>query len=114
MSDDIMIFVESDEEVGAKGLGRRPDDDPKEARDRISRALDSVKWMAQKTREAMRAVPLLDAPDEVEIEFGVQIGAKAGVIVMQADSEFHFKVRLTWRKYPHALLEDDDDRRDEA
>jgi hypothetical protein len=40
-----------------------------------------------------------DPPDEVGIEFGVQLSAQAGAFIASASAEANFKVSLTWRRH---------------
>ena len=38
-----------------------------------------------------------DAPDEVGIEFGVQLSAQTGAFIASVAAEANFKVSMTWR-----------------
>ena len=44
---------------------------------------------------------LKDEPDEVEIQFGLDLHAEAGAFVAQASADANFSVRLTWRHEDH-------------
>ncbi|MFE2601030.1 CU044_2847 family protein [Streptomyces sp. NPDC059396] len=37
-------------------------------------------------------------PDEVEVEFGVDLAAQAGAVITRAEANCHLKVRALWRK----------------
>jgi hypothetical protein len=39
-----------------------------------------------------------DAPDEVGIEFGVQLSAQTGAFIASMGAEANFKVSMTWRR----------------
>jgi hypothetical protein len=39
-----------------------------------------------------------DAPDEVGVEFGVQLSAQTGAFIASVAAEANFKVSLTWRR----------------
>jgi hypothetical protein len=41
---------------------------------------------------------LVDAPDEVAVEFGIKLSGSAGAILASADAEANFKVNLTWKR----------------
>lgn len=41
---------------------------------------------------------LADAPDEVVVEFGLQLSAEAGAFIASASSSATFTVSLTWRR----------------
>lgn len=70
--------------------------DQERSRKAIDNAFQAVGWVAKKAAEALKAVA--EPPDEAEFEFGIKLTTKAGIIVAQADAEFHIKARLVWRK----------------
>ncbi len=37
-------------------------------------------------------------PDEVEVEFGVDLSAQAGAVITKGESAVHFKVRVLWQR----------------
>jgi hypothetical protein len=39
---------------------------------------------------------LVDPPDEVEVEFGIQLSAEFGAIVAKASGDANFRVRMRW------------------
>jgi hypothetical protein len=39
-----------------------------------------------------------DAPDEVGLEFGVQLSAQTGAFIASVAAEANFKVSMTWRR----------------
>jgi hypothetical protein len=41
---------------------------------------------------------LATAPEKVEVEFGIDLAIKAGVIVTSGSVDANFKVKLTWAK----------------
>ena len=47
----------------------------------------------------LRALP--DAPDEVHVEFGLNLHAEAGAFIASASTTANFMVALTWRR-PYA------------
>lgn len=58
-------------------------------------ALEQIKPAAQKIIAKLRS--LTDPPDEIAVEFGIKLGAKAGAIIASADAEANYTVSLTWR-----------------
>ena len=44
---------------------------------------------------------MADAPDEVVVEFGLQLSAEAGAFIASASSSATFTVSLTWRREGH-------------
>lgn len=41
-------------------------------------------------------------PDEVEVEFGVDLSAEAGAIITKSQAGFHLKVRVLWQNEERA------------
>ena len=39
-----------------------------------------------------------DAPDEVAVEFGVQLSAQTGAFIASVAAEANFTVSMTWRR----------------
>jgi hypothetical protein len=59
----------------------------------LDSALDQLKPAVQTVRRHLVAM----APDEVEVEFGIVLGAETGVVVAKGTSDVHFTVKLTWK-----------------
>lgn len=57
-------------------------------------ALARVKPAAQKIIAQLR--DLTDPPEEIAVEFGIKLGAKAGAIIASADAEANYTVTLKW------------------
>ncbi len=61
----------------------------------------TLQQVLQPVRDASAAV--LDqlrqaGPDEVEVEFGVDLSAQAGAVIAKGESAVHFKVRVLWQR----------------
>jgi hypothetical protein len=41
---------------------------------------------------------MAQAPDDIEVEFGLSLSAKADVIISSTAAQANFKVKLTWRR----------------
>ena len=41
---------------------------------------------------------LKESPEQVVVEFGIKLSAKAGAFIASADSEATFKISLTWKR----------------
>lgn len=67
-----------------------------EATQSFEEVLDQVKLSAQAIISKLRS--LADRPDELEVEFGIKLGAKAGVVISSTDVEANFKVTLVWKQ----------------
>lgn len=94
--DNFMILVDFDEaglkEVSLSELSEAAVEQSKQA---IANALKAVVWIGEKAKEVLSTAH--HRPDEAELEFGIKVGSKAGILVSQADTEFHIKARLVWK-----------------
>jgi hypothetical protein len=74
---------------------------PASRREIVARAEQSLEKALEQLKPGVRAV--LDqmaslGPDQVEVEFGVILGAETGIVVAKGTSEVHFTVSLTWKR----------------
>ncbi|MER5352346.1 CU044_2847 family protein [Kitasatospora sp. NPDC002551] len=91
-----ILFEASDEAAGPVKAGRIGD----AVRDlpvALSAALAPVTSMARTVLSHLREA----GPAEVEVEFGVDLAAEAGVVVSRTETACHLTVRLVWRKGDH-------------
>ena len=68
------------------------------ARERFDDALDAVRPIAGKLLAKLRDLP--EAPDEVAVEFGVNLGFNAGVVIASGSTGANVKVALKWTRPP--------------
>jgi len=59
-------------------------------------AISRIQPAARAIIEKLRNLP--DAPDEVSVEFGLELSAEAGAFIASASTEANFRVSLTWRR----------------
>lgn len=64
----------------------------------IDNALNAIRLVAEKAKAALEAIPVLQRPDEAELEFGIKIGTEGGLIVAKGTAEFHITAKLIWKK----------------
>jgi hypothetical protein len=62
----------------------------------FEQAIARVQPAAQALISRLRA--LADSPDEVGVEFGLELSAEAGAFIAAASSTANFKVTLSWRR----------------
>ena len=98
MEDGTTILVESDEPESkgsvVRGVGVR--DVAEKAEQTFETALRRIKPAAAAVIAKLR--DLSDPPEQVAIEFGIKLGAKAGAFITSADAEATFKITLTWKR----------------
>jgi hypothetical protein len=97
---DVVVLVE----LGGgqiRQISREGKTDPKalaemsgKSKDAVEKSLDTIGWVAEKTRAMIES--LHEKPATVEVEFGIKITAEAGVIVAKGQSEFHIVAKLVW------------------
>jgi hypothetical protein len=98
LEDGSTLLVESEEpdSRGAVVRGGSPIDVVEKAGQSFESALSKIKPVAVAFIEKVRE--LSDAPEQVGIEFGIKLGAKAGAFIASADAEATFKVTMTWKR----------------
>jgi Trypsin-co-occurring domain 1 len=89
------VFVE----IEAPAAGLLPVANPGDIAIKVGQSLEAA---LQKIKPAASAVvsalrDLADSPDEIKVEFGVKLSAKAGAILASADAEANYKVTLSWK-----------------
>jgi NTP-dependent ternary system trypsin peptidase co-occuring protein len=88
------IVVEVDlSEAGLQRVSRG--DEIVKATVKFSEALDQVRSAAKTVIAKLRTLP--DPPDEMVVEFGFSLGAKAGAVIASADMQANYKVTMTWK-----------------
>jgi hypothetical protein len=96
LDDGSTIIVEVDlPEAGIERAGRG--DQIIKAKERFGDALEHIKPLAQTVIAKLEGL----SADEIDVEFGIKLGAKAGIILASADSEANITVRLIWKKENH-------------
>ncbi|MEU2226924.1 CU044_2847 family protein [Streptomyces sp. NPDC018347] len=60
----------------------------------LQEALVPVRELAQAVRDQLRGT----GPRTVEVEFSVNLSAKAGVVITASEASAHLKVRMVWEK----------------
>jgi hypothetical protein len=58
----------------------------------VQQALAPVRETARAVLDQLRQA----GPGEVEVEFGVDLSAEAGVVITKSQAAFHLKVRVLW------------------
>ena len=99
LDDGTVILVESEEPEsrgGAVVRGGGGIEVVEKAEMGFEAALGKIKPVA--TAFIARIRDLADAPEQVGIEFGIKLGAKAGEFIASADAEATFKVTMTWKR----------------
>lgn len=96
LDDGQTILVEVDlPEAGIERAGRL--DQVVKAKERLGETLEQIKPLAQTVMAKLHGL----SSDEIGVEFGIKLSAKAGIILASAESEANITVRLTWRKENH-------------
>lgn len=97
----IVVEVEDrmpSESVVRRGIGQpvRPGEIAVKAGQTLESAFSRIQPAAVAMVAKLR--DLMDAPDEIEIHFGIQLSAEVGAIVAHTAGEANFNVRLTWKR----------------
>jgi hypothetical protein len=90
------VSVEVDDEPTVARRGLNPTDVTEKASSTFEGALSTVKPAVLAIASTFRG--LADAPEEVEVEFGIKFSGQAGAIIASAETEAHFQMRMVWKR----------------
>ena len=95
------VVVQVDDAPGGsgqvtRGWGDRDVRVVEQAQQSFERAVDRVQPAIQGLVERLRAVA--DMPEEIQVEFGLQMSAEVGAFVAGASSSGNFKVSVKWQR----------------
>lgn len=88
----------ADGEVTRGGWGDRNDRVVEQAQQSFEHAVARVQPAVQGLLNQLRSVA--EAPERIEVEFGLQLSAEVGAFVAGASSSGNFKVTMTWQRQP--------------
>lgn len=94
------VLVETDEPTSGspvRGLGKDRSALVEEANKTFEDATAAVTPAARSLITRLRSID--DPPDEIGIEFGVQLSAQTGAFIASVAAEANFKVSITWRRH---------------
>jgi hypothetical protein len=95
LEDGTSMLVEIEEpEHGGLVKASRSDDVITKAHQTLEKSLEKVKPAAQFVIQKLRE--LHDAPDEVQVSFGLKLSAEAGAVLASAGAEANYTVTLKW------------------
>lgn len=93
------VLIEVDEPPAApvtRGAGKGPSTLVERSDKTFEEATAAVTPAARSLIARLRSMD--DAPDEVGIEFGVQLSAQTGAFIASVGAQANFKVSMTWRR----------------
>ncbi|MBD0675641.1 CU044_2847 family protein [Streptomyces sp. CBMA156] len=88
------VLVEAEDLAAGPVKAGRVGDAVRELPESLGTALEPVTGLACTVLARLREA----GPDEVEVEFGVDLSAAAGVVITKTAAKCHLTVRVTWRK----------------
>jgi hypothetical protein len=92
----VLLEVEDGPLDGAVTRGMRDNRVLEHAQQSFDQAIGRVQPAAKALVTRFRT--MADPPDELVVEFGLQLSAEAGAFIAAASSTANFKVSLTWRR----------------
>jgi hypothetical protein len=96
LEDGTSIFVEAESVSGPVTRGGKAGELAVEAGETFEGALARVQPAAVAIVDRLRG--LADAPEEIEVEFGIQLSAEVGAFVAKAAGEGNFRVAMRWKR----------------
>jgi len=93
------VLIEVEEEGGASiTRGLRPGEVIESISHSFEAALEAVKPAALAVASKLR--DFADAPEDVEVEFGLKFTGQAGAFIASASTEAQFRVKMVWKGKP--------------
>jgi hypothetical protein len=100
----LVVEVSAADLPGDLQLAARPGEVVMRARQSLEQSLEEIEPAMRVVLDRMKAM----SPNELTVEFGLTLGAEAGIVVAKGTSEMHFAVTLTWKRpHPRASTRDD-------
>jgi hypothetical protein len=96
LEDGSSVFIEAESVSGEVTRGGRAGALAVEAGETFEGALARVQPAATAIVERLRG--LADGPEEIEVEFGIQLSAEVGAFVAKAAGEANFRVAMRWKR----------------
>jgi len=98
------VLVEVDDDVPRDGVTRGWGDSNRrvveQAQQNFEQAVGRVQPAIQGLLSQLRG--LAETPEEIQVEFGLQLSAEVGAFVAGASTTGNFKVSMTWQRSPGA------------
>jgi hypothetical protein len=95
IDDDTPILVELKPRQGERDVARG-DNLINTSTEAISNAMMTIYGMSRRVVRTVNAIPVIDRPDAVEVEFGLKLTTDANAFVVNAGVEAQVNVKLTW------------------
>lgn len=100
------VVVQVDDGHGGGGQVTRGWGD-KESQRVVEQARQTFEQAVGRVQPAVQALlgqlrTLAEAPEQVQVEFGLQLSAEVGAFVAGASTAGNFKVSMTWHRQPRA------------
>ena len=91
----LLVQANEDDLPGTLELASlRPGDVVARARESVEAAIDRIRPAIDAVTGRLKAM----AADEVEVEFGIVLGAETGAVIAKGTAEVHFTVTLSWKR----------------
>ena len=64
----------------------------------INSAMTTIHSMSQRVTATIKAMPAVERPSVIELEFGLKLDADAGALITRVGAEASFAVKLVWER----------------
>ncbi len=93
------VLIEVEEEAGGEVTrGRHPSEAIETVGTSFEAALEAIKPVAIAVGSKFRN--FADAPEDVEVEFGLKFAGQAGAFIASASTEAQFRIKVVWKGKP--------------
>jgi hypothetical protein len=90
------VIVETDEPIPGMVPAASPGEVIAKSKEELGALLDGVKPITDRLLAKLQDLAV--GPNEIGVEFGVNLGFKAGIVIASGSTDANFKVTLKWTK----------------
>jgi hypothetical protein len=92
---DTVVEIDEPEPVGGEERAARWDGVIEKVDQEFDMALKRIQPAVRLITESLND---FNNPDEITVEFGIKMSAKAGAVIASADAEANFTIKISWKK----------------
>lgn len=98
INDDTPVLVELKRRRGEQEVAINAKEILEKSTEALNNAMAAIYGMSCRVIDTVRALPPIERPSEVELEFGLLLTTDANAFVINAGAEAQFKVTLRWQE----------------
>lgn len=98
INDDVPVYVELAPNRGEQDVGFDLNEILDKSTEALNNSMIAIFGMAQRMASTVRSIPLVERPNEVQMEFGLKADLDGNAYIVKGSLESHINVTLTWKE----------------